>query len=335
LIYDLLPHYKAQANASFWIRPRNAVLSREVNNHNIQKLNEKHRLNAKSKAEAVRRILYDGGFSYDGVLPTGALQGDPQFTSVYDSDDAITRYSVMREHLARDVKAHGFDCTGHRQKSLYLQALAGNKTARKTLNAAYHGNFPSHPRDAWAAIETIQHEIYRAYIKQNNYPNRLCTHPMYPAISPPLPNPVKLRGFIIRAKRSRDILTLSWMLGRDLEQQEISAGSLDRLILAVLHRFGYTAMEIDAMRRIVDEQESRRQSGAANGPEDKSTFLWGCLAMLVPATLFISVLRLVGYLISSRSTVGNLIGLALLMGLVLAILIVLCKVYRGKKSRPP
>jgi len=139
-LIDLGSHYMAQKDASFWIRPRNAALSRETNSYSLGRLNELHGLQSKSKADAVRRILYDGGFTYDGSLPAGALNGDPQFTSFYDSSPkAITPYSVLMDHLEGDLKSRGYDCTGRRYRSLYMQALAGNKKAREALDAAYGG----------------------------------------------------------------------------------------------------------------------------------------------------------------------------------------------------
>ena len=330
---DLHAHYTAQSGASFWIRPRNVSLSRVVNNYSLARLNEKYRLDAKNKAEAVRRILYDSGFSYDGILPAGALPGDPQFASFYDANRTITVYSVTREHLERDVKSRGYDCTGRRQKSLYLQALAGNKNAKKSLDAAYHGEFPSRPRDAWFAIERIMHDVYNSYLKQYGCPDRLCTHLMYPAISPPLPNPVKLRGFILRTRRARDVGTLSWMLGRDLEPRELHAGNVERLVQDVLLRFGYTSTEITVMRSIVSEQADHAQGDKAadNSPGD---FLLGCVVLLAPVALAFWLLSFAGYLMRTCGTAGNIIGLALLLG-VLVLLIVLCKVYRGQKGRPP
>ena len=334
---DLQSHYKAQATASFWTRPRNAAMSREINSYSLSRLNQLYNLNANSKAEAVRRILYDGGFSYDGVLPAGALQGDPQFSSAYNCN-AITAFSVMREHLERDVKSRGYDCTGRRQKSLYMQALAGNKTARKTLDAAYHGDFPSHPRDAWFAIERIMHDAYEAYLKQYNCPNRLCTHPMYPAISPPLPNPVRLRGFVLRARRARDSDTLSWMLGRDIESQEMSAGNAERLVQSILNRFGYKATEIAAMNSIINEQEVKRKRSAADKPEingeESGSFLLGCFFLFVPIALCFGAISFASYLIRNGGGVSNIVGMILLMG-VLGFLVVLCRVFRGKKGRPP
>jgi len=240
---DLQQHYKAQANMSFWTRPRNAAMSREVGSYSLARLNELYHLNANSKAEAVRRILYDGGFLYDGILPAGALHGDPQFSSFYDSGSVVTAYSVLREHLERDVKPRGYDCTGRRQKSLYLQALAGNKKAKESLDTAYHGDFPSRPVDAWVAIEEILHGIYADYLKHYGCPDRVLNHPMYPAISPPLPNPVKLQGYILRARRARDTVTLSWMLGRDIAPNELLAENSERLVQSVITRFGYTLTE--------------------------------------------------------------------------------------------
>ena len=328
-------HYLGQCNASFWTRPKNVALSREVSIHSLARLNEKYKLNAKSKAEAARRILYDGGFSYDGVLPAGALAGDPQFTSFYDSSNAITAYSVMAEYLNIVVKNRGYDCTGRRQKSLYLQELAGNKTARKTLDAAYHGDFPSHPRDAWLAIEKIIHGIYDGYLKQYGCPDRLCTHPMYPAIASPLPNPVRLRGFILRARKARDFITLSWMLGRDVEPKELSAANAERLVQSVLNRFGYTSVEIAAIRSIVSRQKNEPKNSAAGSVNAESGgFLLGCFILFGSFGLVYGALYLIAYIMNSFGTAGNVIGIVLLLG-ILGFLVVLCRVYRGKKSRPP
>ena len=330
MINDLRSHYQTQATASFWSRPRNPVLSREVNSYSLARLNEIHRANFKSKAEAVRRILYDGGFCYDGVLPAGALRGDPQFTSHYDSPGAITAYSAMREHLEKDIKARGFDCTGRRQKSLYLQALAGNKTARKNLDALYHGAFPSHPREAWFAIERIIHEVYDSYLRQYGCHDRLCNHPMYPAISTPLPNPVKLRGYIIRARKARDVSTLTWMLGRRyMEPNELFTENLEQLIYNILNRFEYTSTEIAAMRSGGGEQENK-----ANESKESGGFLWGCFLLFAPIALAFGGLYLAGKLMKNHGMVCSVIGFALLLG-VLALLIVLCRVFRGKKGRPP
>ena len=337
---DLHSHYIAQSNASFWTRPKNAAMSREVNSHHLSRLNEKYRLNAKCKAEAARRILYDGGFSYEGITPKGALNGDPQFTSFYDSG-AITAYRVMMDHLEQDVKGRGYDCTGRRYMSLYLQALAGNKAARKTLDIAYHGDFPSHPREAWLASEEIMHEVYDDYLKHYGCPDRLCTHPMYPDISPPLPNPIKLRGFIMRARKARDIDTLSWMLGRDIEPNELQVENTKRLIYSVLNRFEYSAAEIAVMDKIVQEQENKRKRDMVVHPDNDAraakkpgSFLLGCFMLFAFFALGYGGLSFAGYLIGSRSTIGNIIGTLLLPG-VLVFFIVLCKVFRGKKGRPP
>jgi len=322
----------AQANESFWIRPKNAEISRRVNAYSLARLNEIYKLNSNIKADAVRRILYDGGFSYEGVLPTGALNGDPQFTSFYDAS-AITAYSVLQEHLEKDVKGQGYDCTGRRQKSLYLQSLAGNKAAKKSLDIAFRGNFPSHPQKAWQAIEQIIHQEHDNCLRHHGGPDRLCKHLMYPTITPPLPNPAKLRSYILRARKARDIVTLSWMLDRDLESLDISAEGADRLVLAVLQRFGYTSMEIAAMRSIVSEQECKRNLDAVSNkdaPKEKGAFLVGCSFLAVPFMLGIGAL----YMVKSRSAIVTIIGIGLLIGL-LGLLIVLCVVFRGKKGRPP
>jgi len=315
-------------------------MSREVNSSHLIRLNEKYCLNAKSKAKAVRRILYDGGFSYDGITPKGALNGDPQFTNFYDSG-AITAYRVMVDYLEQDVKGRGYDCTGRRYMSLYLQALAGNKAARKTLDNSCHGIFPSHPREAWLAIEKILHEVYDDYLKQYGCPDRLCIHPMYPAISPPLPNPVKLRGFVIRARRARDIDTLSWMLGRAIEPNELLTENTKRLIYSMLNRFEYTSTEIAAMDRIVREQDNKRKCDAVATPEKDAhaaekpgDFLLGCFMLFTLLALGYGGLLFAGHFIGSRSTIGNIIGTLFLPG-VLVFFIVLCKVFRGKKGRPP
>ena len=336
---DLQAHYMAQSNANFWTRPRNVLLSREVNCYSLLRLNEKYCLDANNKAEAVRRILYDSGFSYDGVLPAGALQGDPQFASFYDSSNAITVYSTMTRYLM-DVKSRGYDCTGRRQKSLYLQVLAGNRTAKKTLDAAYGASFPSHPRAAWFAIEQIVHSTYSAYLKEYGCPNRLCGYPMYPAISPPLPNPVKLHGYILRARKARDIGTLSWMLGREVMPCEMSAENKEQLIHSILTRFGYTSTEISVMKTVIREQEAKRKRNAAGDTDSKSEepkpggFLLGCSILFASIALCFVGLSLAGHLIRSGGTAGNIAGIVLLFG-VLGFLVVLCRVFRRKKGRAP
>ena len=334
---DLHAHYTAQSGASFWARPRNAVMSREISSYSLARLNEIHGTNFTSKAQAVRRILYDGGFSYDGILPAGALHGDPQFTSCYDSGGAVSAHRVFMEHLERDVKPRGYDCTGRRQKSLYLQALAGNKKAREHLDIAYHGEFPSCPRDAWLAIEAILHVVYASYLRQYGCPDRVHNHPMYPAIFPPLPNPVKLRGFILRARKARDAGTLTWMLGRDLEPHEMSAENKEQLIQSVLSRFGYTSTEIAVMKNIVSEQEAKRNRADDDGPnrEPKAGgFLPGCSMLFVSIALCFGGLSFAAYLMRGRGIAGNIAGIALLLS-VLGFLIILCRVFRGKKGRPP
>jgi len=334
-LINLQPHYMGQCNASFWIRPRNAELSREINSHSLARLNEKYHLESNSKAEAVRRILYDGGFSYDGVPPAGALQGDPQFTGFYDSsNDAITAYSVMKDYLEKDVKARGYDCTGRRQKSLYLQALAGNKKAKETLEALCHGDFPSHPKEVWQAIERTMHDAYDAYLKQYGCPDRLCGHPMYPAISPPLPNPVKLRGFILRARKARDIGTLSWMLGRAVVPDELSAANAERLVHSVLNRFGYTPAEIAAMKNIVSRQENKPKDSAASPNKGPGGFLLGCFILFASFALVYGALFLIAYIMNNLGMDGSIIGVVLLLA-VLGFLVVLCRVFRGRKGRPP
>ena len=332
-------HYIAQSNANFWSRPRNILLSREVARYSLLRLNEKYCLDTNNKAEAVRRILYDSGFSYDGVLPAGALQGDPQFTSFYDSSSAITVYSVTTHYLM-DVKNRGYDCTGRRQKSLYLQALSGNKTAKKTLDAVYGDGFPSHPREAWFAIERIMHSTYAAYLKEYGCPNRLCGYPMYPAISPPLPNPVKLHGYILRARKARDIGTLSWMLGREVMQCEMSAENKEQLVRSILSRFGYTSTEIAVMKNVIREQEAKRKRDAAVGTDSKNEepktggFLSGCFILFASIALCFWGLSFAGHLMKSRGTAGNIAGIVLLFG-VLGFLVVLCRVFRRKKGRSP
>ena len=333
-------HYMAQSNANFWTRPRNAALSREVTRYSLLRLNEKYRLDANNKAEAVRRILYDSGFSYDGVLPAGALQGDPQFTSFYDSSSAITVYSVTTRYLM-DVKSRGYDCTGRRQKSLYLQALAGNRTAKKTLDAAYGDSFPSHPRKAWLAIERIMHSTYAAYLKEYGCPNRLCGYPMYPAIPPPLPNPVRLHGYILRARKARDTCTLSWLLGREMMPCEMSAENKEQLIRSVLSRFGYTSAEIAVMKNVICEQDAKRKHDAAadldskaDGSKESGGFLSGCFQLFASIALCFWGLSFAGHLMKSRGTAGNIAGIVLLLG-VLGFLAALCRVFRRKKGRPP
>jgi len=337
LANDLLPHYKTQAGASFWTRPRNMQLSRVTNSYSLFRLNERYNTNFKSKAEAVRRILYDSGFRYDGILPEGALHGDPQFASVYDSGSAITAYGVMREHFERDIKGLGYDCTGRRQTSLYSQALAGNKAAKKSLDAVYHGEFPSRPCEAWAAIEQILHGIYADYLEHYGCPNRLISHPMYPAISPPLPNPVKLRGYVLRARRAHDTTMLSWMLGRDATPRDFSSETAEHLISYILNRFGYTSAEIAAMRSIVGELEnSAPNDKESNASEHKKAggFLFGCILLFSPIAIGFGALSLAGYLMKDHGMVCNILGLAISFG-VFGMLVILCRVFRGKKGRPP
>ena len=341
MVYDYGSHYMAQSKASFWTRPRNAALSREINNYSLARLNATHGLQSKSKAEAVRHILYDSGFSYDGPLPAGALEGDPQFASYYNTSNSITRYGNTMVYLEQHVKSLGFDCTGHRYKNLYLQALAGNKKAREALDAAFGDNFPSHPKEAWYAIEHIMHCVYDDYLKQYGCPDRLCNHPMYPAIAPPLPNPVKLRDFILRARKTRDISTLSWMLGRVTKLQELSAENAEYLVQSILNRFGFTPAEIAVMHCIVSEQEQKGKRSATKGlmskaeaPHESGSFVFGCIVLSGSFALVFAVLYLVARMMKSCGTVGIIIGAGVLFA-VLGFLIVLCRVYRGKKGRPP
>jgi len=268
------------------------------------------------------------------VLPAGAINGDPQFTSFYDSDGMITAYGVLKDYLARDVKARGYDCTGHRQKSLYMQALAGNKKAKESLDTVYHGAFPSRPVEAWAAIEKILHGIYANYLKHYGCPDRLYNHPLYPAISPPLPNPVKLRGYILRARKARDTITLSWMLGREMKSNELHAKNAGNLVLSVINRFGYTSAEIAVMRSIVNERRATAVNGRDNkADEDKESggFLLGCFLLFAPIALCFAALSLTSYLMKNCGIIGIFIGLLSVIGF----LIILCRVFRGKKGRPP
>jgi len=340
LNYDLQQHYTAQSNASFWTRPRNVELSRRVNSCSLSRLNEIYSLNAKNKADAARRILYDSGFSYDGPLPAGALEGDPQFTSFHGMSGSITRHSVMTSYLEQDVKKRGYDCTGHRYGNLYMQTLAGNKKAKAALDIAYGGCFPSHPREAWFAIEQIMHDAYDAYLKQYGCTNRLFTHPMYPAIPPPLPNPVKLRGFILRARKACDISTLSWLLGRNMEPNELSFDNAEHLICSVMSRFGYTPAEVAAMKSILIEQEKKKKTHAVvdragvAGSDTPGSFLFGCFVLFAAMALVLGALFFIACMMKCFGAAGNVIGIGMLLG-VLGFLIVLCKVFRGKKGRPP
>ena len=315
-------------------------LSRRVYGYSLARLNEIYSLNAKNKADAARRILYDSGFSYDGPLPAGALEGDPQFTRFYAAINSITRHSITTAWLEHDVKNRGYDCTGLRHRSLYLQALAGNKKAREELDSACGGAFPSHPKEAWFAIERIMHNVYESYLKEYKCLNRLYNHPMYPAIPPPLPNPVKLRGFILRARKARDISTLSWMLGRDIEPNELLDENAEALSLSILNRFEYTSAEITAMNSIISEQEKKKQTNTAAdraskaGSDTPGSFLFGCLALFAVLALVFGALYLIACMMRCFGAAGNIIGIGMLLG-VLGFLGVLCKVFRGKKSRSP
>ena len=312
----------AQSNASFWIRPKSVELSRKAKSLH-------------KNADAARRILYDSGFSYDGPLPAGAMEGDPQFTRFYATTGSITRHSITAAWLEHDVKNRGYDCTGHRHRNLYLQALAGNKKAREELDMVCGGAFPSHPKEAWSAIERVMHIAYDSYLKDCKCPNRLCNHPMYPAIPPPLPNPVKLRDFILRARKARDIGTLSWMLGRDIEPNELLDEDPEALVHSILIRFGYTPAEITAMKSIISEQE-KATAGRTGKAGNYSTgdFLFGCFVLFGSFALVFGTLYLIAFIIKNCGAIGNIIGITLLFG-VLGFLVVLCRVFRGKKGRPP
>ena len=319
--YDLQQYYALQSNASFWSRPKSIELSRKAKSLH-------------KNADAARRILYDSGFSYDGPLPVGALEGDPQFTRFYATTGSITRHSITTAWLEHDVKNRGYDCTGHRHRNLYLQALAGNKKAREELDAAYGRAFPSHPKEAWFAIEQIMHGAYESYLKEYKCPNRLCNHPMYPAIPPPLPNPVKLRGFILRARKARDTGTLSWMLGRDVELNELRNENAEDLVRVILNRFGYSSAEIAAMNSIISEQEKVTGQTKKAGSIATNDFLFGCIVLFGSFALVFVVLYLIACVMKNCGTIGNIIGIVMLFG-VLGFLLVLCKVFRGKKGRPP
>jgi hypothetical protein len=325
---DLQTHYEAQSNESFWLRPRNAALSRKINGCSLAQLNKIYGLQAENKADAVRHILYDGGFSYDGPLPDGALAGDPQFTSFYA---ATTRYSVLLEHLQKDVKPLGYDYTGRRQKSLYLQALAGDKKARESLNAMCHGPFSAQPKKAWTAIEWIMHSIYDDYLGSTGCPNRLLTHPMYPTIAPPLPNPVKLRGFVLRARKARDADTLSWMLGRKVGQNELLAENAEHLVFSVLNRFAYTSDEICAMKHII---AASKKADPVRKNEGSGGFLLGCFTLFSFISIGFWGIFLAACMTKKSDTAGSLAGMGMLLGVVV-FLGLLCRVFRGWKNRPP
>lgn len=325
----------SQQNSSLWIRPRNAKLSHEINSYSLARLNEKYSLQSKNKAEAARRILYDSGFSYDGVLPTGAQHGDPQFSGFYDNNSTLTAYRIAMDWLERDVKAHGYDCTGRRETSLYLQALAGNKTAKKSLDALYGDCFPAHPRDAWLAIEQIIHRVYADYLKQYGCPNRLCAYPMYPTTSPPLPNPVKLRSRILRARKARDFATLSWMLGRTLKPEEFLVDHSERLVMNILHLFGYTSIEVIAMRSILCQAENIGQSKTEKSDNKKpGRIMSGYLGLLASLAFVYGILSLSAQIMKDFGRTGVVTGIVLLLG-VLGFLIALSRQFRGRKGRPP
>ena len=107
------------------------------------------------------------------------------------------------------------------------------------------------------------------------------------------------------------------------------------ILQSILNRFGYTTTEIAVMNRIVDEQG--KQNGRDNkvvDAKESGGFLLGCFTLFASLSLVFAALYLVAHIMKSFGTAGNIIGICMLLG-VLGFLVVLCRVFRGKKGRPP
>jgi hypothetical protein len=126
------------------------------------------------------------------------------------------------------------------------------------------------------------------------------------------------------------------MLGRDIESHELHAENAERLVQCVLTRFSYTAAEIAVMESVICARKSRAANAQPQKPGDSEAsggFLLGCLILFGSIALCIGAFSFIGCLMR-KSVAGNIIGLALLPG-VLGFLVILCRVFRGKKGRPP